>query len=124
MTPTSFFVQPLRIAAVLALGGCYSVDCVTLPCAAPMALIITVSNAASGGGVPNAVVQFGAQSTPCAGTPTSCAVPGYRGTYTVTISAPAFQSASRTVTVNGTDGGECHCATVDTGHLSIALTPN
>ena len=127
MKPMSFVLQPWRVVPVLALVGCYGVDCVTVPCMAPMALIVTVTNAASGGAVPSAVIQLGGQSTstiPCSSGPTVCTVPGNRGTYSVTVSAPGFKSATQTITVAGTDAEECHCATVETGHVNVALVPN
>ncbi len=127
MKPTSFALRPLRVVGVLALSACYSADCVTMPCLLPMALTVTVTNAASGGAVPTAVIQLGGQSTSsitCSSSPTVCVVPGYRGTYSVTVSAPGFQSATRTITVAGPDVEECHCATVDTEHVNVALVPN
>jgi hypothetical protein len=127
MKPFSFVLRPLRVVGVLALGACYGVDCVTLPCPIPMALTVTITNAATGGAVPTAVIQLGGQSTssiPCASSPTVCAVQGYRGTYSVTVSAPGFQSKTQTITVGGTEAEECHCATVDTGHVNVALVPN
>jgi hypothetical protein len=92
-----------------------------------MAFTVTVTNAASGGAVPTAVIQLGGQSTssiPCSSSPTVCAVPGYRGTYSVMVSAPGFQSKTQTITVAGTEGEECHCPTVETGHVNVALVPN
>jgi hypothetical protein len=86
-----------------------------------------VSNAASGGALPTATFNVQGQASGsgnCVGTPTICAIGGYAGTYTVTISAPGFQSASRTVTVSGTEAEECHCASVSTAHLEVALVAN
>lgn len=127
MKPIPFVLRPLRVVGVLALGACYGVDCVTLPCVMPMALTVSVTNAASGGAVPTAVIQLGGQSNssiPCGSSPTVCGVPGYRGTYSVTVSAPGFQSTTHTITVAGTESEECHCATVETGHVNVALVPN
>ncbi|MDB4888971.1 MAG: hypothetical protein JWL61_826 [Gemmatimonadetes bacterium] len=127
MKPMTFALKPLRVVGALALGSCYGVDCVTLPCPLPLALTVTVTNAASGSAVPTAVLSLGGQATstiPCSGSPSVCTVQGYRGTYTVTISAAGFQSATRAITVGGTDSEECHCATVETGHLNVALVPN
>ncbi len=127
MTLPSSVVQPLRLAAVLLLSACVKVDCVTVPCAMPLALSIRVSNAANGGPVANAVAQVSGPLTatiPCAGTPTTCVAAGNAGTYTVTIIAPGFQSVTRTITVNGTEPQQCGCGTVEAGHLDVALTAN
>ena len=126
---SSSVLRPAHVVAVVALGGCGGggAECVIPPCAMPLALIVTVSNAASGGVVPGATFQAQGQmngSGPCNGTPTTCPIAGNAGTYTVTISAPGFQSATRTVEVTGTEGGQCHCDTVNTGHLDVALVAN
>ena len=121
---------PLRIVALLALAACGAdadVECVILPCALSLALKITVSNAASGAAIPNVTFQSQGQlsgSGPCAGTPTTCAILGGPGTYTVTISAPGFQSVTRSVTVTGTEAEKCHCASANTAHLDVALVAN
>lgn len=127
MKPASFVVQPLRIAAVLTLSACIQTDCVTLPCLLPQSVTVTVSHAASGGAVPSAVVQISGQlsgTTPCSGTPTTCQM-GYPGNYTVTVSAPGFQSATRNVMVaNAERKDDCHCPTPEVAQVSVALVAN
>lgn len=117
--------RALPVAALLSLGACIQGDCVTVPCAQPLALSIRVSSAANGGPVPNAVAQVTGPVTatvPCAGDPTTCLIAGNSGTYTVIISAPGFQSVTRTVTVKGTAAQPCGCETVEAGHLDVGLT--
>ena len=89
-----------------------------------MALTITLTNAATGGTVQGAVVQIAGPMTgtaPCGGSPTTCAVSGYAGTYNLDISAPGFQNAKRTVTVEGSAPAACGCATTTTAHVDVAL---
>jgi hypothetical protein len=124
----SSITELLRVGSLLALSACIKTDCVTVPCLLPQAVTVTVSNAASGGAVPNAVVQItGALSgtAPCNGTPTTCHINGYAGTYSLAVSAPGFQSATRDVTVVGVERtDECHCPAVETAQVSVTLTPS
>ena len=128
MQPISSIVQPLRIVAVLTLSACIQTDCVTLPCVAPRAVTVIVSNSVSGGTVPDAVVQITGQASStasCSGTPTTCNISGPAGTYTVTVTAFGFQSATRMVTVAGVElTDECHCPAVETAQISVVLVPS
>jgi len=127
MKRASFVVQPLRIAAVLTLSACIGTDCVTLPCLLPRSVTVTVSSAASGGTVASAVVQISSTltgTTPCSGTPTTCQL-SYPGTYTVTVSAPGFQSATRNVNVAGAARqDDCHCPASEVEQVSVGLVAN
>ncbi|MEO5818691.1 MAG: PEGA domain-containing protein [Gemmatimonadaceae bacterium] len=127
MIPSSSIVLPLRVVSLLALSACIETDCVIVPCAQPLALSIRVSSAINGGPVSNAVAQItgGITATiPCLGSPTTCLAPGSAGTYTVTISAPGFQSVTQTVTVKGKEPEKCGCGTVEAAHLDIGLMTN
>jgi PEGA domain-containing protein len=110
------------LLAVIALGAVLAScgHCLALPCPMPMALVINITAGAAGGPVSGAVVRVtGATVTtvPCNAT---CDVPGYGGTYNLEVEAPGFQTAHRTVTVDGTDP-ECGCPSTATRRLDIAL---
>jgi hypothetical protein len=89
-----------------------------------MALFINVTDAVTGGPVNGAVVRIsvgGVISTlPCN---LPCYETGYAGTYVLDVEAPGYQSAHRTVRVEGTTP-ECDCPTVVAEHVSIALAPD
>jgi hypothetical protein len=113
----------VALGAVLALtsAGCRERECLALPCALPVAIVITATAADGGAPVSDAVVQVSGALTstlPCpAGT---CRVPGTAGTYTLDVRAAGFQVARRTVTVAGTNPA-CGCPTVETAQVSVAL---
>jgi hypothetical protein len=110
-------------AVILASCGVVGHDCLALPCPMPMALFIDVTADATGRPVIGAVVKVSGPTittTPC---PQSCAVPGYAGTYVVDIEAPGFQTAHRTITVDGTRP-DCGCPTTVARRMSIMLAAN
>jgi hypothetical protein len=114
-------------AAAFAVTSCGD-DCSGIAsCVAQPAMRVTVTNALAGGPVPNvAVVATGAPvySTQCSSdaSATICTVLGDPGVFTLTVSAPGFQSAQRTVTVRGTTG-QCECVVVMVEQLAVALVP-
>jgi hypothetical protein len=118
-------------AIVVALCACGDggggAECLALPCAMPMALIVTIT-AQGGGPVTDASIAVtGAITTggPCqaGSSATTCDVPGYPGRYAITVSAPGYQSAGRTVNVTGEAPKACGCSTTDTQQLAMVLTP-
>ena len=120
------FGRSLGLAmTAVALSACGAdVACLQLPCPFPLALTITLTNAATGGTVQGAVVQIAGPMTgtaPGGGSPTTCMVSGYAGTYSLDISAPGFQTAKRTVTVEGSAPAACGCGTTTTAHVDVAL---
>jgi hypothetical protein len=90
----------------------------------PIALFVDVTDAVTGGPVNGAVVTISRggiiERMPCNLT---CYEPGYAGTYILDVEAPGFQSAHRTVRVEGTTP-ECDCPTVVAEHVSVALAPD
>ena len=105
----------------LASAGCRQHECLALPCALPVAIVITATAADGGAPVSDAAVQVSGALTstlPCPGG--TCRVPGTAGTYTLDVHAPGFQAAQRTVTVGGTNPA-CGCPTVETAQVNVAL---
>jgi hypothetical protein len=115
----------LRLASAVGfvLGACRGQDCVALPCALPVAVIVTVTDGAGGPAPSGSVVHVsGAIVAAFACSSGMCAVPGTAGTYTLAVGAPGFQSVQRTVTVQGTSP-ECGCPSVETARVAVALIP-
>jgi len=113
------------LSAALAACGVRDDDrCFPPPCALPVAITINVTAGAGGGPVSGAMVKVSGPTVstlPCnAGPGTTCYVPGVAGTYKLEVGAPGFQSAQRTVVVQGTTP-ECGCPIVATEHLDVAL---
>ena len=52
----------------------------------------------------------------------SCFIPGYAGSYTLTATAPGYQTVKQTVVVQGSSPA-CGCATVQTKQVSLVLAP-
>jgi hypothetical protein len=115
--------NPPVLAAVVAIGMAFtscSHDCLALPCALPVAIVINVTGATSGASVDGASVEISGAATvtvPCQGT---CRVPGTAGTYNLDVTAPGFAPVRRTLTVHGTNP-PCGCPTVVTENVAIAL---
>jgi hypothetical protein len=107
----------LLVAVGLLLPACheegYLVDCKLMPCAIPVAIVVTVTDPV---GTPllGGSVRVSGQIVailPCnAGI---CVVPGYQGIYALEVVTPGFQTARRTVEVHGTNP-QCGCPTADT----------
>ena len=111
----------LAVVFGLSLPACGQ-ECLQPPCALPLAVAVDVTST-SGNGVTEAAVQVsGAVATtlPC---DTSCRILGYAGTYTLTVSAPGYQSVERTVVVQGATA-RCGCASAKTEHVTVALAPS
>jgi PEGA domain len=105
----------------LLFAACRGQDCLALPCALPVAIVITLTDAAGGPPPSGSTVHVSGALTgtfPCDGG--TCIVAGTAGTYALDVAAPGFASAQRTVTVHGTTP-ECGCPTVDTERVSIVL---
>jgi hypothetical protein len=87
----------------------------------PIAITISVTDAATGNPISDAVLTVSGQtfsSGACGGG--TCFVPGTAGTYTLEVRAAGFETARRTVTVRGTTP-DCDCPTVTPEHVAIAL---
>jgi hypothetical protein len=95
-------------------------DCLALPCALPVAIIVDVTDRTTGTAVKEAVIHVSGAlvaDIPCG---TTCRVPGTSGTYDVEVTAAGFESTRRTVRVQGTTP-PCGCPIVVTENLSVAL---
>ena len=95
-------------------------DCLPPPCPPPMALIIDVTDAATGGPVNGVVVNVSGAAVTTMQCSATCHVPGYGGTYVLDVEAPGFQSVHRTVTVQNTTP-VCGCSFAVTEHVNVAL---
>jgi hypothetical protein len=120
MRPT---LTPVVLAALSALGMAFTAcshDCLALPCALPIAIIVNVTGGTSGASVDGVTVQVSGaavSSMPCN---TTCRVPGTAGTYNLDVTAPGFAPVRRTLVVQGTNPS-CGCPTVFTESVAIAL---
>jgi hypothetical protein len=95
-------------------------ECLALPCALPLAVVINLT-AATSASVEGATVAVSGATTalvPCPGG--TCRVPGTSGTYELDVTAPGFVPVRRTVTVQGSNP-PCGCPTVVTETVAIAL---
>ncbi len=122
-----------RTIVVAVLAGCSGIGgsgdhCIAEPCPMPMALNVTVTTAAGGSVAGASIAVTGAElgGGPCESdsTATTCQVPGYVGQYTITVSAPGYQPATRTLNVSGTQPSGCGCPTTDTQQVTMVLTPS
>jgi hypothetical protein len=115
--------QPASLVMVCALGlasiSCGH-DCLALPCALPVAIIVDVTDRTTGAAVGAAVIHVSGAlmaDIPCG---TTCRVPGTSGTYDLEVTAAGFETTRRTVRVQGTTP-PCGCPTVITENLAVAL---
>ena len=121
MKPSVTLALRVVLAAnAVALTACGKEGCLPLPCPMPLALTINVTGGTAGAPVDGAVVQVSGAllaTIPC---PSTCRVPGTAGTYNLDVTAPGFEMARRTVTVQGTTPS-CGCPTVVPETLAIVL---
>ena len=115
--PRLIVVAALAFSAVACNG-----DCLQSPCPLPIAIAVEVTSTSSGGGVSGASVAVSGAVTSTVPCDASCTIMGYAGTYTLTVAAPGYQSAQRTVLVQGSSPA-CGCASTETEQASFALTP-
>ena len=110
------------VALTLPLAGCNG-DCAVHPCPLSTALVVELTSSSSGAAVNDASIAVsGAVSTavPC---DARCTIGGYAGTYSLVVTAPGYESAERTVLVQGSTPA-CGCASAQTQELSFVLTPS
>lgn len=115
------------IALALMICGCGMTDenCVSPPCALPLAVTVHLTSAATGDSIQGATLRVTGPmegSGPCSGS--VCSVFGPAGTYSLTVEAPGFQTAQRTVTVRGAAPERCGCGTTFAEQIDLALAPS
>ena len=88
----------------------------------PTALTVELTSASSGAAVNGASIAVSGAVTATVPCDASCTIGGYAGTYTLVVTAPGYQSAERTVLVQGSSPA-CGCASTQTEELSFMLTP-
>ena len=98
-------------------------NCLLPPCAAPTAVIVTVTSSVSGAKVALVLLSSNAGGPqPCDQTASVCYVIGVAGTYQLDISATGYAPQHKTVVVTGMNRA-CSCPIVTTEHITVALTP-
>lgn len=119
------------IALALLAGGCsaydhqHGPDCVPPPCPLPIAIVLDVTAADTGGPIAglrmaaSGAVVGSATCSPGASA-TVCRLPGPPGAYSIRLTAPGFQEKAFGVTVAGTMP-PCACASVQTREMSVVL---
>ena len=121
-------LAPLRFVALpLWLGACShgGADCLLPPCPLPVAVEVTVTDAASGAAVAGAFVSTAGmvgEPAPCrsSGAETLCDVRGGAGTYEIDVGAPGYRTVHRQVVVAG-ERAACGCSGVTTQRFSLGL---
>ncbi|MDE3053387.1 MAG: hypothetical protein KGJ70_05850 [Gemmatimonadota bacterium] len=119
---------PWGVALAALLWACGAGDhCTVVPCPLPIAVQLAVT-AAAGGPVAGATIAISGPTIgggPCNAGPavTMCQAPGGPGKYTLTVSAPGFQTATVTVDVGGHVSSGCGCTTADTQSATLVLQP-
>jgi hypothetical protein len=117
------FLTLLSLSALhAALTGCAGHECLQPPCPLPLAITVTVTDAATGGPLNGATLHVSGATTATIPCNTLCYVPGTAGTYVLEVGAPGFQSRRLTLAVEGTTP-ECGCPTVVAQSLNIAMSP-
>ena len=109
------------IVVILSITGCNE-ECLHPPCPAPIALEVVVTSATSGTAVPGTSLDITGPVSSTVSCDSSCQVLGYSGTYTLTVTAPGYQLATRVVAVPGSNPA-CGCASTQTQHVNFVLTP-
>jgi hypothetical protein len=126
MAGTSAAAQVVAASALGMLLGSCGDDCPGIAsCVYPIAIVLTISGG-SGGPVENVAVQvtgpaLGPATCSVSSTATTCTVAGEGGAYTLTVGAPGFMSAQRSVTVRSTTG-QCDCMIVRTENIALSLS--
>ena len=113
----------IALAGVLVVS-CTAPECLTPPCPLPLAVTIHLTSATTGASVEGATLRVTGpvESTgPCQSS--TCYVRGPAGSYTVTVEAPGFQTAERTVTVRGVAPQGCGCSSAVAERVDLALVP-
>lgn len=121
--PLRSVMHVTRTLLVLAgAAGCGDHPCVAVPCALPTAVVLNVTSATTGSPISAADVTLrspGSGEIHCGGT---CYILGNAGKYDFTVVAAGFQPVDRSIQVTGSSA-DCGCGTVNTEHVSIALSP-
>jgi len=106
--------------------SCGGSDCVSPPCLAPMAAIVTVTSAVTGaplkGATVRATVAGGVATASLCGDGVWC-VPGYGGHYVLDFSAAGYADVERVIDVTDNPPPGCGCTTVNTRQFTVALAP-
>ena len=114
----------LAAIALTACGSSSDFRCIALPCPVTFAAKISVTSSSTAKPLSNVTWTANTATGDCAaGSPIVCSVSGSPGTLQIDIKAPGFQTAHRTIEVQGTSAGCNTCGSVATQTLSVALDP-
>lgn len=113
-------MKVVRPLVLLTLGACGGAECLAVPCPQPVAISLTIASTVAGGEVPVATVDVSGAVRTSFSCSATCPIAGSAGTYHVTVSAPGFAPAERSVQVRGTNP-PCGCATTVVENVTITL---
>jgi hypothetical protein len=111
----------VSVVTALSLTACGQ-ECLVPPCPLPIAITAVVTSG-SGGAVSGAALAVSGAVTTTVPCDSQCSIPGYAGSYTLTASAPGYQSLQKTILVQGSSSPLCGCASAQTEQVSFVLTP-
>ena len=117
---------PLAVALIWALG-CGD-TCVAPPCAAPVAIILSVSAPSAPTGITGLTVTVAVAGNPLQTSPcqvaaiSECRVFGAANAYQLQLNAPGYVPVNLAVTVTATMPA-CGCVIVDTKQLGVVMQP-
>ena len=125
----STVILALLICGAVGCGNQTESNCVTPPCAMPMAVLATVTSSL-GGSVPGVTMTWtgttsGTGACTVVSVPvsaTQCVAPGTAGTYNLLFAASGFQEQTLSVAVPGS-AGDCGCPSVQLQQVSVSMAP-
>jgi hypothetical protein len=117
------------LLAIVSLFGFGCDDtCVIPPCAAPVAIVLSVSSPSAPTGIPALTVTVTVAGSPPQTIPcqvaaiTQCHIPGAANTYQLQLNAPGYVPVNLAVIVTATQPA-CSCVIVDTQQLTVLMQP-
>jgi hypothetical protein len=125
MRPTRYMLVAI---VLIVTSGCGDGTCIVPPCAAPVAIDLSVSAASAPAGISGLTVTTTVagnvpQTSSCQiASVTHCYVFGPPNAYQLQLNAPGYMPVNLAVTVTGTVPA-CGCVIVDTKQLTVVMQP-